>query len=106
MCAREGSSIAITSLHPSSTDSLGVPDPCAGCRRPRDPRLIERSLDQISGGAIRNLICEFKSVLKDLDRAPRLSAKSITRFPAELPNRLAALRTAYKIAGVDPQGSK
>ena len=34
MCAKEGSSIAITSLHPSCTDSLGVPDPCAGCRRP------------------------------------------------------------------------
>ena len=35
MSAREGSSIDITSLHPSCMDSLGVPDPCAGCRRPR-----------------------------------------------------------------------
>ena len=29
MCAREGSSIDITSLHPSCMDSPGVPGPCA-----------------------------------------------------------------------------
>ena len=41
MCAREGSGIAITSRHPCCTDSLGVPDRCAGCRRPRS-RLSSR----------------------------------------------------------------
>src|SRR5438876_3502938 len=33
MPAREGSSIDIISHHPSCTDSLGVSDRCAGCRR-------------------------------------------------------------------------
>src|SRR6266699_3705613 len=40
MSARERSSIDITSLRPSSTGSQDVPDPLAGCRRPRSRALV------------------------------------------------------------------
>src|SRR6266699_6761684 len=42
MSAREGSSIDITCLHPPAWGGLGVPDPLAGCRRPRSRRLFLR----------------------------------------------------------------